>query len=114
MNQLNDANMDAYNWVMKIDAKHWSRHAFDEHVKSDHVTNNITENFNGWIDKFRELKKRIDKYFEGDKEAIPSIFEAILCRKLSRKHEQSDNELLEEIRHKTDHHQDLEINSEED
>ncbi|KAI9174665.1 hypothetical protein LWI28_020914 [Acer negundo] len=42
MNQLKDANMDAYNWVMKIDAKHWSRHAFDEHVKSDHVTNNIT------------------------------------------------------------------------
>ncbi|KAK4843811.1 hypothetical protein QYF36_012891 [Acer negundo] len=37
-----DAKMDAYSRVMKIDAKHWSRHAFDEHVKSDHVINNIT------------------------------------------------------------------------
>ncbi|KAK2661203.1 hypothetical protein Ddye_007736 [Dipteronia dyeriana] len=53
MNQLKDANMDAYNWVMKIDAKHWSRHAFDEQVKSNHVTNNITKKINGWIDRFR-------------------------------------------------------------
>ena len=61
-----------------------------------------------------ELKKRIDKCLEGDEEAIPSIFEAILSRKLSGKHEESDNESLEEIRHKTDHYQDQEIDSEED
>ncbi|KAK2647949.1 hypothetical protein Ddye_015438 [Dipteronia dyeriana] len=61
-----------------------------------------------------ELKKRIDKYLEGDEDAIPSIFEAILSRKLAGKHEESDNELLEEIRHKTDNHQDQDNDSEED
>ncbi|TXG54597.1 hypothetical protein EZV62_019853 [Acer yangbiense] len=61
-----------------------------------------------------DLKKRIDKYLEGDEEVIPSIFEAILSRKLSGKHEENDNESLEEMRHKTDHHQDQEIDSEED
>ncbi|KAK4844407.1 hypothetical protein QYF36_019886 [Acer negundo] len=61
-----------------------------------------------------ELKKRIDKYLEGDEEAIPSIFEAILSRKLAGKHDESDDELLEEIRHKTDKHQDQDIDSEED
>ncbi|XP_031254209.1 uncharacterized protein LOC116112163 isoform X2 [Pistacia vera] len=52
-----------------------------------------------------ELKRRIERYFEGDEEAIPSIFEAILSRKLAGKHEESDDELMEEIRRK---------NSEED
>ncbi|KAK3225268.1 hypothetical protein Dsin_005130 [Dipteronia sinensis] len=77
-----------------------------------------THNNNGSVEfddvSNEELKKRIDKYLEGDEEAIPSIFEAILSRKLAGKHEESDNELLEEIRHKTDHHQDEDIDSEED
>ncbi|KAL5748853.1 hypothetical protein ACOSP7_025896 [Xanthoceras sorbifolium] len=63
-----------------------------------------------------ELKRRIDKYLvEGDEEAIPSIFEAILSRKLSGKHEDSDDELMEEFRHKISNgatHQ--EVDSEED
>lgn len=37
----------------------------------------------------------------GDDEAIPSIFEAILSRKLAGKHEDSDSELMEEIKTKT-------------
>ncbi|XP_052179314.1 uncharacterized protein LOC127792777 [Diospyros lotus] len=47
-----------------------------------------------------ELKRRIEKYFEGDEEVIPSIFEAILKRKLTGKHDESDNELMEEFGHK--------------
>ncbi|CAL5372005.1 unnamed protein product [Camellia sinensis] len=46
-----------------------------------------------------ELKRRIEKYFEGDEEAIPSIFEAILKRKLAGKHDESDDELMEEFGH---------------
>ncbi|XVF53866.1 hypothetical protein PTKIN_Ptkin05aG0133700 [Pterospermum kingtungense] len=45
-----------------------------------------------------ELKKRIQKFFDGDEDAIPSIFEGILKRKLSGKHEESDDELMKEIR----------------
>ncbi|KAF3976766.1 hypothetical protein CMV_000083 [Castanea mollissima] len=48
-----------------------------------------------------ELKKLIDKFYEGDAEAIPSIFEAILKRKLAGKYEEADKELMEEIVGKT-------------
>lgn len=45
-----------------------------------------------------ELKRKIDKFYEGDVESLPSIFEAILKRKLSGKHEGADDELMKEIR----------------
>ncbi|XWS50763.1 hypothetical protein CRYUN_Cryun12cG0115600 [Craigia yunnanensis] len=45
----------------------------------------------------KELKMRIQKIFDGDEDAIPSIFEGILKRKLSGKHEESDDELMKEI-----------------
>ncbi|KAF5730338.1 hypothetical protein HS088_TW20G00711 [Tripterygium wilfordii] len=45
----------------------------------------------------QELKRRIDKFYEGDADAVPSIFEAILKRKLSGKHEDSDDELVKEL-----------------
>lgn len=41
---------------------------------------------------------RIDKYFKGDEEALPSILEAILQRRLVGKHEETDDELTEELR----------------
>ncbi|KAK8680117.1 hypothetical protein V6N13_109071 [Hibiscus sabdariffa] len=44
-----------------------------------------------------ELKMRIQKFYDGDDDAIPSIFEGILKRKLSGKHEESDDELMREI-----------------
>ncbi|KAK4417439.1 hypothetical protein Salat_2569500 [Sesamum alatum] len=31
----------------------WSRHAFDERLKNDHVTNNISESFNHWVGDLR-------------------------------------------------------------
>lgn len=43
------------------------------------------------------MKTRIEKYFEGDEEALPSILEAILQRKLSGKHVETDDELIEEL-----------------
>ncbi|MFQ6666231.1 hypothetical protein Gotur_032665, partial [Gossypium turneri] len=44
-----------------------------------------------------ELKTRIKKYFEGDEEALPSVLEAILRRKLTGKHEETDDELMDEL-----------------
>ena len=44
-----------------------------------------------------ELKQLIGKLEEGDKTALPSIFEAILKRKLSGKHEEADDELMREL-----------------
>lgn len=41
-----------------------------------------------------ELKKQIEKFYEGDEEALPSIFEAILKRKLAGIR---DDELVEEL-----------------
>ncbi|XP_062117027.1 uncharacterized protein LOC133830926 [Humulus lupulus] len=45
----------------------------------------------------KELKTRIEKYFKGDNEALPEILEAILQRKLAGKHEETDDELMEEL-----------------
>ena len=58
-----------------------------------------------WVLKFElflssELKARIEKYFKGDEEALPSILEAILQRKLTGKHEETDDELVDELRMK--------------
>ncbi|CAI9113513.1 OLC1v1014126C2 [Oldenlandia corymbosa var. corymbosa] len=48
---------------------------------------------------FSELKQRLYKYFkEGDEEALPSIFEAILQRSLTGKHELTDDELADDLR----------------
>ncbi|TYH63504.1 hypothetical protein ES332_D07G197100v1 [Gossypium tomentosum] len=44
-----------------------------------------------------ELKTRIKNYFEGDEDALPSVLEAILRRKLAGKHEETDDELMDEL-----------------
>ncbi|KAL9252805.1 hypothetical protein AKJ16_DCAP09002 [Drosera capensis] len=48
-----------------------------------------------------ELKKRINKFFDGDEEALPSIFEGIMARKMAGKHDDSDDELMKELQSKT-------------
>ncbi|KAL5760978.1 hypothetical protein ACOSQ2_019816 [Xanthoceras sorbifolium] len=53
MKEMREADMDVYNYMSRIPVRHWSRHAFDAHVKSDHVTKNISECFNSCIDRFR-------------------------------------------------------------
>lgn len=46
---------------------------------------------------YAELKAQIEKYFKGDEEALPDLFEAVLRRKLIGKHEDTDDELLDEF-----------------
>ncbi|KAJ7970339.1 Ribosomal protein S24/S35 [Quillaja saponaria] len=70
-------------------------------------TNNLSKTLNedvpvdDEIVSNQELKRRIEKLYEGDADEIPSIFEAILKRKLAGKYEEADNELMEEIRSST-------------
>ncbi|KDP35181.1 hypothetical protein JCGZ_10715 [Jatropha curcas] len=45
----------------------------------------------------KELKELMDKYFKGDEEVLPSIMEAILQRRLTGKHVDTDDELIEEL-----------------
>ncbi|XP_071742477.1 uncharacterized protein [Rutidosis leptorrhynchoides] len=45
-----------------------------------------------------KLKTQIDKFYQGDIDAIPTIFESILKRKLAGKHDESDDELMNEFR----------------
>ncbi|KAG2664595.1 hypothetical protein I3760_16G089400 [Carya illinoinensis] len=45
----------------------------------------------------QELKRRIEKFYAGDAQAVPSIFEAILKRKLAGRHDEADNKLMEQI-----------------
>ncbi|XP_043710503.1 uncharacterized protein LOC122659461 [Telopea speciosissima] len=53
MNAMKFLNKKAYDWLMKNPALAWARHAFDHRIKSDHVTNNMTESFNQWIGQSR-------------------------------------------------------------
>ncbi|TXG57639.1 hypothetical protein EZV62_015468 [Acer yangbiense] len=55
MNELKTIDLNAYAWLMEISPTHWCRHGFDESIKVDHVTNNITESFNGWLNQYRTL-----------------------------------------------------------
>ncbi|KAL0535564.1 hypothetical protein IC582_029899 [Cucumis melo] len=63
---------------------------------------NSTKNKDSLVDddvSTEELKRKIDKFYEGgDADSLPEIFEAILKRKLSGKHEDADDELMKEIR----------------
>uniref|UniRef100_A0A1J3HLR2 Uncharacterized protein n=1 Tax=Noccaea caerulescens TaxID=107243 RepID=A0A1J3HLR2_NOCCA len=46
-----------------------------------------------------ELKKRIQRVLDdGDEDAFPFLFEALMNRKLSGNHDESDDEVMEEVR----------------
>ncbi|CAA7043171.1 unnamed protein product [Microthlaspi erraticum] len=46
-----------------------------------------------------ELKKRIKRFLDdGDEDALPFLFAALMDRKLTGKHDESDDEVMEEVR----------------
>ncbi|KAL0400137.1 UNVERIFIED_CONTAM: hypothetical protein Sradi_2357000 [Sesamum radiatum] len=53
MYKVKELKPAAYDWLLKIPAEQWSRHAFDPRLKNDHVTNNISESFNHWVGELR-------------------------------------------------------------
>ena len=50
--QKNDEN--EFQWLRKLNPKHWSVHAFDKFVKCDHTTNNMIESWNAWLGEMRK------------------------------------------------------------
>ncbi|KAK2657294.1 hypothetical protein Ddye_010346 [Dipteronia dyeriana] len=45
MKEIREFSEMAYIWLMKSKPKKWVRHNFDEEIRSDHVTNNMSELF---------------------------------------------------------------------
>ena len=54
MKSLGEDSMEAVSWLMKEPCEKWARHAFDCDIKSDHITNNMSECFNNWIKDERD------------------------------------------------------------
>ena len=44
----------AYDYLIKIDKKQWARHAFPDDAKVDHVTNNLSESWNSWLNECKD------------------------------------------------------------
>ncbi|KAJ0011055.1 hypothetical protein Pint_33920 [Pistacia integerrima] len=55
MGSVKDVDEGAYKWLLENEPNQWSRHAFDTTAKLDHITNNMSECFNSWLDEDREL-----------------------------------------------------------
>ncbi|KAK9997647.1 hypothetical protein SO802_022333, partial [Lithocarpus litseifolius] len=49
MDELKKLDVKAYEWLVKLDVRTWSRHAFNPRSKSDTLVNNIAKSFNAWI-----------------------------------------------------------------
>lgn len=75
MDSIKEYSVDAHEYLSKLEPHEWSRHAFDDRVKSDHITNNFAESFNNWIGKLRN--KPILTLLEG-------IRSKIMCRMQKR------------------------------
>ncbi|KAL0373563.1 UNVERIFIED_CONTAM: hypothetical protein Sradi_3272000 [Sesamum radiatum] len=57
MEEIKATDLAAHKWLMETcgeEPSTWSRHGFDATVKVDHVTNNITESFNAFLEKMRQ------------------------------------------------------------
>jgi hypothetical protein len=55
MDELKGISPDAYDYLLKIDPSTWSRAWFSTFPKCDLIVNNLSECFNAWILKSRDL-----------------------------------------------------------
>ncbi|KAA8531418.1 hypothetical protein F0562_006229 [Nyssa sinensis] len=53
MDHFKGVSADAHIWLTRLPIASWARHAFDPLLKNDHITNNLTESFNNWVDNLR-------------------------------------------------------------
>src|ERR1051325_1686996 len=49
MNELKNADPNAWTWLMAVPTKSWCKHAFSFYPKCDTLMNNISESFNATI-----------------------------------------------------------------
>ncbi|XP_025625801.1 uncharacterized protein [Arachis hypogaea] len=55
MEKMKTFDNNAYQYLMDIPLHTWSTHAFYTNHKSPHITNNVCESFNAWIDNLRSM-----------------------------------------------------------
>ena len=53
MDEIGAINPDAKAWLEEIEPKYWCRWAYDQVIRCDHVTNNMTEAFNSMLGSHR-------------------------------------------------------------
>ena len=53
MKKMKEHDVKAYEHMMKIPLSMRARYAFCSEARSDHITNNICESFNQWMEKFK-------------------------------------------------------------
>ncbi|KAH9696873.1 SWIM-type domain-containing protein [Citrus sinensis] len=53
MAAIHDLKLAAYKWLMDNDPSTWACHTIDPFFKTDHVTNNIAESWNGVLNEYR-------------------------------------------------------------
>ena len=53
MQGLQKLSKEAFDWLDEKPKSQWARHAFDQRSVSPHITNNMTESFNSWVDDLR-------------------------------------------------------------
>lgn len=46
MHFIKNINEEAYKWILNVDSTLWCRYLFDDDIKCDHVTNNMSESLN--------------------------------------------------------------------
>jgi zinc finger SWIM domain-containing protein 3 len=90
MDELKGISPDAYNYLSKIDSSTWSRAWFSTFTKCDLIVNNLSECFNAWILKSRDLliismmemlRKKLMKRYQKKREGI-STMEGRICPKI--------------------------------
>lgn len=62
MRKINQKGERVYKYLKGIEPLIWSRNAFNDDVKVDHITNNMIDNFNSWLSRVRS--KPIIEQFE--------------------------------------------------
>ncbi|KAH9769958.1 SWIM-type domain-containing protein [Citrus sinensis] len=53
MTAINKIDENAYKWLVDNDPSTWSCHHFDPFYKTDHVTNNMSESWNSYLNEYR-------------------------------------------------------------
>ncbi|KAF7140647.1 hypothetical protein RHSIM_Rhsim06G0119600 [Rhododendron simsii] len=71
MATIKELNTEAHGYLVKLPVNSWARHAFDDRVRSDHITNNGAESFNNWLGNLRG-------------KPILTMLEGIRCKVMSR------------------------------
>ena len=55
MEKLKAISSVGHKWLMEIPIQHWAKHTFPPFTKCTHVTNNMTESFNNWINGYKAM-----------------------------------------------------------